>query len=557
LNDRVRWFVRGDIDGFFGLFIDNLLQLMLMVVLSGAVCGLPSSLVVGRILPGAGVSILLGNLFYAWQAHKTGRAEATALPFGINTPSLLAFMFLVMGPVYQETKDPTLTWRVGLFACLLSGIFEGLGAFVGDWLRRHTPRAALLSALAGVAITFISMGFVFQIFARPWIALFPMLLLLTTYASRVRLPLGVPGGLAAVLLGTVLAWILRAFDPSLFEPSHALVALGFHPPVPVISDALALIADARAYRYMSVIFPMGLFNVIGSLQNLESAEAAGDRYETMPALLANGLGTVAAAFLGSPFPTTIYIGHPAWKAMGARNGYSILNGTVVALLCFSGSIPLVLRVIPIEATLGILLWVGIIITAQAFQETPREHALAVALGLLPSLAAWTLVQIETALRAAGTTLFDAAPKFGAELSVRGLIALSQGFLLTSMVLSAMLVFILEKRFLRAAGWAMAAAVLSMVGLIHAYNLTPRGIENRLGFMVAPGFAVMYAAGALLLTMLHRSSSARSTASGSKPSSAPTSLPASLAMRARAAPTIGAIAASGATRSVNANSPRNA
>jgi AGZA family xanthine/uracil permease-like MFS transporter len=202
-----RWFVRGDIDGFFGLFVDNLLQLMLMVVLSGAVCGLPPSLILGRILPGAAVSILFGNLFYAWQAHKTGRPDATALPFGINTPSLLAYIFLIMGPVYQETRDPILTWRVGLFACLVSGVFEVLGAFAGDRLRRHTPRAALLSALAGIALTFISMGFVFQIFARPWIALLPMLLLLATYASRARLPFGIPGGLAAVIVGTCLAWI--------------------------------------------------------------------------------------------------------------------------------------------------------------------------------------------------------------------------------------------------------------------------------------------------------------------------------------------------------------
>jgi AGZA family xanthine/uracil permease-like MFS transporter len=497
-----RWFVRGDIDGFFGLFIDNLLQLMLMVVLSGAVCGLPSSMILGRILPGAAVSILFGNLFYAWQAYKTGRPDATALPFGINTPSLLAYIFLVMGPVYQETKDPTLTWRVGLFACLVSGVFEALGAFVGDRLRRHTPRAALLSALAGVAITFISMGFVFQIFARPWIALFPMLLLLATYGSRVRLPFGLPGGLTAVVLGTAFAWILRAFDASLFAPSQEPISLGFHPPIPVVGDAVALLTSARGFKYMAVILPMGLFNVVGSLQNLESAEAAGDRYETMPSLLANGVGTIAAAFFGSTFPTTIYIGHPAWKAMGARRGYSILNGAVVTVLCLSGAIPLVLKIIPIEVTLGILLWVGLIITAQAFQEVPRDHALAVAFGLIPSLAAWALVQIETALRAAGSTLFAAAPKFGADLYIHGVISLSQGFLLTSMVLSAMLVFILEKRFLRAAGWALSAAILSMVGLIHAYELTPQGVENRFGFAAAPGFGVMYAAGALFLATLH-------------------------------------------------------
>jgi AGZA family xanthine/uracil permease-like MFS transporter len=495
----VRWLARGDIDGFFGLFVDNLLQLMLIQVLCTGVCHLPPELVSGRILPGAAISILVGNLFYANQAKKCGRPDATALPYGINTPSLLAFVFLIMGPVYQETKDATLTWRVGLFACLLSGIFEILGAFAGDWLRRHTPRAALLSALAGIAVTFISMGFVFQIFASPWIALLPTLLILATYAAHVRLPFGLPGGLVAVLLGTALAWIFRAWGISSFNPPTDPVSLGFHPPVPVPQDALALLSSPAGWKYMSVIFPMGLFTVIGSLQNLESAEAAGDRYETRPSLLANGLGTVAAAFLGSAFPTTIYIGHPAWKAMGARSGYSILNGSVVTILCLLGGVPLVLKVIPLESTMGILLWIGVIITAQAFQEVPREHALAVAVGLIPSLAAWALVLIETALRAAGSSLYLAASKFvPSDLSIHGVIALAQGFLLSSMILCAILVHVIEKRFLRAAAWAAAAAVLSMVGLIHAFRLTPRGVENQFGLAAAPGFGVMYGLGALFL-----------------------------------------------------------
>jgi AGZA family xanthine/uracil permease-like MFS transporter len=511
-----RWWVRGDIDGFFGLFVDNLLQLMLVVVLSGAVCGLPSSLVVGRILPGAALSILFGNLFYAWQAKKTGNPDATSLPFGINTPSLLAFIFLIMGPVYQETKDPLLTWHVGLFACLISGVFEAAGALVGDRLRRHTPRAALLSALAGIAITFISMGFVFQIFARPWVAVFPVLVLLATYASGTRLPLGIPGGLAAIVAGTALAWTLRAIAPGLGATSLGPVAdvsLGLHLPVPVVGDALALLASPRGYAYMAVILPMGLFNVVGSLQNLESAAAAGDFYETRPSLLVNGLATVVAALFGSTFPTTIYIGHPAWKAMGARRGYSILNGVVVTIVCWSGAVPLVLSAVPIEATLGILLWVGLVIFAQAFQEVPRGHAIAVALGVVPSLAAWVLVEIETTLRAAGSNLFEAAPRFGSDLSIHGVIALSQGFLMTSMILSAVLVFVVEKEFLRAAGWTLGASALSMVGLIHAYDLTPHGVTNRFGLAAAPGFGVAYALGACFLAALHfaRARSGRSEA----------------------------------------------
>jgi AGZA family xanthine/uracil permease-like MFS transporter len=233
---------------------------------------------------------------------------------------------------------------------------------------------------------------------------------------------------------------------------------------------------------------------------LESAEAAGDRFATMPSLLANGLLSVGAAFFGSAFPTTIYIGHPAWKNMGARIGYSILNGTVIALLCLFGGITLVLNFIPLEVTLGILLWIGIIMTAQAYQEVPKPHALAVSLGLIPSLAAWALVLIETSLRKAGTSLFAIAPKFGNELYIHGVIALSQGFLLSSMIFASILVFLLERRFLTAAAWTVAAALLSLTGVIHAYRLTPAGVQNSFGTWEAPGFAMAYLASAALMAL---------------------------------------------------------
>jgi len=503
---KTRWFVRGDIDGFFGLFIDNLLQLMVISVLGRAVCGLPSELINQRILPGAALSILAGNLFYSWQARRlaaqTGRDDVTALPFGINTPSVLAYIFLIMGPVYQETKDANLAWRVGLFACLLSGVMETLGAFCGDWLRRNTPRAALLSALAGIAITFIAMGFVLQVFATPIIALLPMMLILVTYASRVRLPLGIPGGLLAVLIGTAFGWGLRLCGYGYFQPLEEAYAPHLYFFTSSAGDLLGMLGSPLGWKYMAVIFPMGLFNVIGSLQNLESAEAAGDRYETRPSLLANGIATVGAAFLGSAFPTTIYIGHPGWKAMGARAGYSVLNGVVITTLCLVGGMTLVLKAIPLEATLGILLWVGLIITAQAFQETPKRHALAVAIGFIPALAAWALVLVETAIRKSGATLFDVAPKFGADLYIHGMIALSQGFILTAMVLAAILAFITDRNFLKAGLWALAGAAFSAFGIMHAYELTPLGVQNKFGWFAAPQFVIGYALTGGCLLALH-------------------------------------------------------
>ena len=504
------WFVRKDLDGFFGLAIDNLIQLMLIVTLSKFVAGMPDSLIFGYILPGAALSIIGGNIFYSIQARnyaiKTGRDDVTALPYGINTVSLFAFIFFIMGPVYQETKDPVFAWKIGLVACFFSGVIETAGAFVGGWVRRVTPRAALLSTLAGIAVTFISMEFIFQIFAKPALALVPMAIIIFYYMSHVKLPGEFPGGLLAIIIGTVTAWVLNFSGISgYFETDWSKgINIAFHLPVPVIGDIFSLLGSEYVWRYMSVIIPMGLFNVVGSLQNLESAESAGDKYDTKSSLLANGIGSIAASFLGSCFPTTIYIGHPGWKALGARTGYSILNGIFITFICLTGTMDTVLRIIPIEAGAGILLWIGMIIVAQAFQETPKHHALAVAVGLFPALAAWGLNMVDSGLRVGGTNLFTAVVKgsFQGVIPINGAISLSQGFIFTSMLLSAMSVFVIEREYWKASIWALTASAMSYFGIIHAYSLTNLGIGNKFGFGAAAEFAVCYAIVSVFLLILH-------------------------------------------------------
>jgi AGZA family xanthine/uracil permease-like MFS transporter len=506
------WFVRGDLDGFFGLFIDNLLQLMLIGSLCKFFCGFPTEFITGQILPGAAISILLGNVFYAWQARQLAidsrRGDVTALPFGINTPSLIAFIILIMNPIYQETHDSHLAWQAGLFACFLNGLMEIGGAYAGDWLRQNTPRAALLCALAGVAITFIAMGFIFQIFSSPLIGLLPMMLILISYGARIRWPLSLPGGFLAVVIGTLLAWTFRSINLTTLNISTDPIVWGFHPPHAVPRDLFALFLHSTGWKYLAVIFPMGLFNVIGSLQNLESAEAAGDRYPTRPSLLTNGIATLAAAFFGSPFPTTIYIGHPGWKAMGARHGYSILNGAIITILCLGGGVTLFLKVVPPECILGILLWIAIIITAQAFQEIPKEHSLAVAFGLIPAFAAFALeVVMKQTLLAANVPLSKVAAALddpSNPVHLHGLIALSQGFLLVSMIFAAMMAFIIDRKFLKAAQWCLAASLLSFTGFIHAYRLPVDSfwIQNKFGIIAAPEFGIMYLLTFAILLVLH-------------------------------------------------------
>jgi AGZA family xanthine/uracil permease-like MFS transporter len=478
------WFVRGDIDGFFGLALDNLVQLLLIDALCRGLLDFPAALVHGRILPAAAVSILLGNLFYAWQARRlalrTGRTDVCALPYGINTVSLFGHVFLVMLPAKLAAQaagaaDPArVAWEAGLLACVGSAVIESAGAFVAERVRRATPRAALLSTLAGIALGFISLGFLFRTFARPLVGLVTLGVVLLTYFGHVRFRGRIPGGLVAVTLGTLLSWA-TGIAPSGPRPEWT----GFALPVPALDALARSMRPETLVVYLSVIVPMGLFNVVGSLQNIESAEAAGDPYATRPSLLVNGLGGFAAALFGSPFPTTIYIGHPGWKGLGARAGYSVLNGVFFTVVALTGTLALIAWAIPVDAGMAIVLWIGIVMSAQSFQAVPRAHAPAVVVGILPGIAAWGAGLAKAGLRAAGVgapggpALSPAVePAFlASDVWIRGAFALEQGFIFTSMILSAAVVEVIERRFARAGTWMLLGAALSAAGLVHSYRYT--------------------------------------------------------------------------------------
>jgi AGZA family xanthine/uracil permease-like MFS transporter len=439
--------------------------------------------VYGRILPAAAISILVGNVAYSIQARRlaerTGRSDVCALPYGINTVSLFAHVFLVMLPAkllaeQAGVADPVrVAWQAGLLATLASGTIELGGAFVAERVRKATPRAALLSTLAGIALGFISLGFLFRTFAHPVIGLITLAVVMLTYFGRVRFKGHIPGGIVAVGLGTLIAW-MSGLAPVGPRPEPAALYL----PVPVFGDIAASLTGGHLLTYLSVIIAMGLFNVLGALQNIESAEAAGDAYDTRYSLTVNGVGSLAAALFGSAFPTTIYIGHPGWKALGARAGYSVLNGAFVTIICLTGTLAWIAWAIPIDAGMAIVLWIGMMIVAQAFQATPLEHAPAVVVGLLPGIGAWGALMAKNGLRAAG--LGGPAGPFSDSLIgefqksdtwIHGAFAIEQGFLFTAMLLSAAVVGVIQRRWTVAAAWCACAALLSATGLMHSYQWT--------------------------------------------------------------------------------------
>ena len=482
----MKLFTRGDVDGFCAIALDNIVQLLLVPALCLGVVGLPPAMVFGRILPGIAVSYLAGNLFYAWQAHrlakKEGRIDVCALPFGLNTPTFIAYVFLVMLPAKQIAKatgaaDPdTIAWQAGLVACIGSGLIEFFGAFIAERVRRMTPRAALLAALSGAGLAFLTLNFLITTFAHPVVGFVTLGLVLLFYFGGVKPKWGIPAALVVLLVGTVLSWI-TGLAPNGPRPTDSL---GFYPPLPVIGDVWRGLVSGQFWLYLPVVIPLGLLNLLASLQCIESAAAAGDNYAARSSLLVNGASTLAAACFGSPFPTSIYIGHPAWKRMGARAGYSTLNGIFITVVCLTGSMALIGWAVPADAGIAIIVWIGVIIAVQSFESTPAKHWPAVVLGMGPVLLMWVAFFSKNALRIAGmgtTPGQEFSPKLvdafhASGTLIEGVFAVEQGAFYCSVVLAAVTVFIIEKRLVTAALWSFAAAALSLVGLLHSWRFSP-------------------------------------------------------------------------------------
>jgi len=466
-------FVKGDFDGFIGLFIDNIINLLIITGLCLSI-GMPDSIVFGYILPATALSVLAGNIFYSWQARKLAirekRTDVTALPYGINTVTLFAFFSLIIAPVYIQTKDPILAWHVGVISAFISGVFEGAGALIGDRIRKISPRAALLSTLAGIAIVFIALEHTIKIWDKPIIAFIPLALILTEYFSRAKLPFRIPAGLYAIIIGSVIAWSTGTMDSARLSDSFSTVA--FHFPGPEFIKIFTGFEFSRILPYLSVSIPMGLMSFFGTLQNIESASAAGDTFPATPALAMNGIGTIIGALFGSPFPTTVYIGHPGWKGLGARAGYSIINGAVITVICFTGLMSVIVAAVPLEAGYPILLWIGVVITAQAFQSCPKEHAPAIALGLMPAISSWGLSILRQFINKDGglstahinRTISDTLPH------LKGIIVFSEGALFSAMFLTAVAVYMIEKDFLKSFFWTIPLIIFSYFGFIHSNEI---------------------------------------------------------------------------------------
>jgi len=490
-TSKLPYWTPGDWNAFFGFGTNILVNVLVLTGLLRFVLKLPDPIIFGRILPAVGLMLFLSTMYYAWLARKlakeTGRTDVCALPSGISVPHMFVVVFVVMLPILLQTGNPMDAWSAGLTWVFIQSFVLMIGGFVAPLIRKITPRAALLGSLAGISLTFISMSPGAQLFMTPVIGVTCLAVILASWFGGFRYPGGLPGGLMAIIVGSLIAWIGQAMGFQLGgvgpdKVAGALSDFGFSVPLPAFAEIFS------GFKYLGVTLvtaiPFGIYDLVEAMDNVESAEAAGDHFPTTRVLTADGIISLIGCLMGNPFINAVYIGHPGWKAMGGRTGYSAATGALMLFLTWFGVVALMMAIIPSVALLPILLYIGMLIGAQAFQESPHKHAPAVVLAIVPNIAAWGTTQINNALGAAGTSVdkvgLDALANNG--VLFHGLQILGSGATLCGIILGSIAVLIIEKKLDKAAYFALGGAILTFFGLIHS---------EAIGIMKTPAVAASY------------------------------------------------------------------
>ncbi|WP_306223104.1 regulator [Bosea beijingensis] len=467
--DRSFIWRKGDWGGYFGLLANNLTNLLTMIGLLLFVVGFPKEMVYGRIAPAFGLAVFAASLWYTYFAYKlvkeTGRTDVTALPSGPSAPSIFTVTFLVILPVYLQTKDAEFALQIALVWCFVEAMILVGGSFLGETIRKTIPRTVLLSCLAGLGLLLLAMNPMLQSFETPTVAFVVLALIFLNWFGKKPIFPKVPTGFLLLAAGTALAWIFGLQSPA--EIKNSLSTFGFNPPTLHISSFLNGLPHALPYLASAV--PLGLANYVFDLENIESAHAAGDPYPTRQVMMANGLSSTLGAFFGNPFPVTVYIGHAGWKSIGAGTGYTFFTGLSMFVLSLFGLGAFLLALIPMVAVVPILVYIGIVTANQVVRESPRDEVPVIFVTMFPWIANWALTLANNTLSAAGTAAKTVGVEALAKKGVyyQGLSNLGNGAPLSSMTWGCITIFAITDKPMRGAVAALVGGFLTLFGVIHA------------------------------------------------------------------------------------------
>ena len=471
---KYAWARWGDVNAFFGLMLDNLtVMIMLVAFITSSPDHYTREFVLTQMIPGTALGVLVGDLVYTWMAfrlaRRTGRTDVTAMPLGLDTPSLFGVGPLVLLPALKvgmemsgdHERAMVFGWHVAAMVLVITGVFKTFLAPLGSAIRSWVPRAGLLGSLAAIALVLIAFVPLWRHIADvPIVGMLSLTIILVALVAHRALPFHLPGALAAVILGVIVFWggnyLGEILNVPLVPPPPGHESISWRAPMLFPTFAMDISwwekVFVQALGYLPVMLPFALATIVGGIDCTESAAAAGDEFDTRTVLLTEGVASLAAGLCGGVIQTTPYIGQPAYKAMGGRAAYTLATAIFVGVAGISGWFHVLFNWLPEAAMFPILVFVGLEITAQSFKATPVRHYPALALAVLPALA--VLVTMPQ----------KGDPK---DAKDQALLCLANGFIVTSMLWAAALAAILDGRLKRAATYFGVAGACSLFGIIHS------------------------------------------------------------------------------------------
>lgn len=460
------WDARGDTGAFFSVFFDNLGTQLSLLGIAIYVIGFPADFMYSHMMGGVGLSLLFGNTYYYMQAckvaKKTGRMDTTAQPYGINTPGAIVKTFNVLLPAFfaelganggDAQGAAKKAWSIGCAANFLGGVIEMAGAFIAPFLTRIVPRGACLAPLGAVGITWLGIEPLVVILhpsitANPIVGFIPLLIVWVAFFGKVSFK-GLPPVGISVVCGIFLAWIVQSNNMTeakarVEDGEDAVDAHGL-----IWSGCLNHLKEAID-EYFGVVLAVSCANFLETYGNVHSASQAGDQYSAAETMIVDGFGSVIGALFGSPYCTTVYIGHVAYKKMGAKRGYSLLNGITYFVMGLFGFHGIIGAILPTEAVVPVLMLVGFGIASQAVESVPPRWYPAVILGMVIGISDYAVG--------------------GLGASNLNITFLSNGYLFMSFFYAFFLMMLIDRWFLYAMTVFLVMALFAYIGILHAANL---------------------------------------------------------------------------------------
>ena len=500
---RLPLFRSGDVGGLVYFFIGNIINYVIVIYALQHI-GWPGELIFGRVIPGMSIGLMLGGFYYAWMGwklyKKTGRADLTALPSGLSTPAMFVYLYGIIYPLHYSGLEPIQCWQIATAACFLGGIIEMSGGLIGPALRKILPRVAMLGTVAGVALVWMATSGLFEIYHDPILGLPILIICLVGLIGGYSFKGNLPMLLVAAIFGIVYALVLGR--TSVDTTTLAVT-------VPVFSPSAVFAGLKGVGPYLVIIIPIMIYSFIETMDNVESAIAAGDEYPLGEAQVADGLCTSISALFGGIMPNVVWLGHAGLKKSQAGIGYSWVGGLLFALCGLFGIFGLLNSLMPPVIASITFLWCAMLMIVQAYTDNPRRHGAALAIALVPHLADILYTSVKDALGAfnifiehtedgAFALMMNSADQASQTLvnygvMWKGVAALRHGSILVSIMWASVVVFIVDRRLDKAAVCLFVAAVLSFFGFIHA---------PQMGINAAQAYTIGYVEIGVICLVLH-------------------------------------------------------